>query len=62
MHVGRDRRGVTEKNWQEWQEALDRKGLKLNASKSEVMACTRECRVEADISDNENMKVVDTER
>ena len=41
----------------EWQEALNRKGLKLNANKSEVMACTRECRVEADISDNENMKV-----
>ena len=32
----------------EWQEALERKGLKVNAKKTEVVVCTREVRVEAD--------------
>ena len=34
----------------EWQEALERKGLKVNAKKPEVVVCRREVR-EADISD-----------
>ena len=33
----------------EWQEALERKGFKVNAKKTEVTACTREVRAEADI-------------
>ena len=36
----------------EWQEALERKGLKVNAKKREVMVGAREVRVEADISEN----------
>ena len=35
----------------EWQETSDKKGLKVNAKKTEVMVCSREVRVEADTSD-----------
>ena len=34
-----------------WQEASETKGLKINANKAKVMVCTREGRVEADVSD-----------
>ena len=46
----------------EWQEASDKKGLKVNAKKTEVMVCSREVRVEADISDTKNhgLKQVET--
>ena len=33
----------------EWQEALERKCIKVNAKKTEVIVCPREDRVEADI-------------
>ena len=45
----------------EWQEALERKGLKMNAKKTEVMVRTREVRVEADISDKKNDKLKQVE-
>ena len=51
MGVGRYRTGVTEKSG--GMEALERKGLKVNAKKTEGMVCTQEVRVEADISDKE---------
>ena len=45
----------------EWQEALDRKGLKANARETEVMVCTREVRVEADISDKKKYRLKQVE-
>ena len=42
----------------EWQEALGRKGLKVNVKKTEVVVCTREVRVEADLSDKKKGKGV----
>ena len=48
MGVGRYRTGM---------EALERKGLKVNTKKTEVMVCAREVRVEADISDKEKYRL-----
>ena len=50
---GADTEYVLQRRVVGWQEALQRKGLKVNAKKTEVMVCTREVSVEADISDKE---------
>ena len=46
----------------QWQEALERKGLKVITKKTEVVLFTREVRLEADISDKkkDRLKQVNT--